>query len=66
MSPVVPIVISIVAVIGWCIFILWYTVFLSGDFTLFQNIVIGLISFLVVGALIGLMWVIWGFRTAGW
>ena len=66
LNPIVPIAVSILAFIGWCVFILWYTVFWSGSFTLFQNIVIGLISLLILGGLLGLMWVIWGFRTAGW
>ena len=62
----IPIVISILAFIGWCVFILWYTLFLSSDFSLFQNIVVGLISLIIAGGFIGLMWVIWGFRAAGW
>jgi len=66
LSPIIPIAISILAFIGWCIFILWYTLFWSSSFTLFQNIVIGLISLLIVGGFLGLMWVIWGFKTAGW
>lgn len=62
-NPLIPTVISISAVIIWAVFILLHTVFWSDDFTLFQNIVIGLVSLLIVGGLIGLMWVVWAFRT---
>ncbi|MCP8304436.1 MAG: hypothetical protein H3Z50_03070 [archaeon] len=62
-NPFIPIVISILAGIGWAIFILLYTVFWSTDFTLFQNIIIILVSLVVVGGLIGLMWVVWSFRA---
>jgi len=62
-NPLIPIVVSILAGIGWAIFILLYTIFWSPDFTLFQNIVIVLVSLIVVGGLIGLMWVVWGFRS---
>ena len=65
-SPLIPIVISILAGIGWCIFILWYTFFWSSNFSLFQNIVVGLISLLIVGGFLGLVWVVWGFRAGGW
>ena len=61
----IPVVISILAFIGWCVFILWYTLFLSSGFTLFQNIVVGLISLIIVGGLIGLMWVIWASELPG-
>ncbi len=63
LSPLIPIVVSILAGIGWAIFILLYTIFWSGEFTLFQSIVIGLVSLVVVGGLIGLMWVVWGFKA---
>ncbi len=62
-QPVIPIVISILGAIGWLVFILWHTFFWSTSFTLFQNIVIAISSFLVVAALMGLTWVVWGFRA---
>ncbi|MDH5782119.1 MAG: hypothetical protein OEZ35_00425 [Candidatus Bathyarchaeota archaeon] len=61
-KPTIPIVISILGGIIWLIFILVHSLFWSNNFTLFQNGIIGLVSFLVVGALIGLLWVIWGIR----
>jgi len=62
-NPFIPIVISIFAGISWAIFILLHTIFWSMDFTLFQNIIIGLVSFVIVGGLIGLMWVFWIFKA---
>ncbi len=64
MRPLVPIVISILAGIGWLIFVLLHTVFWSIEFDLFQNIVILGASLLIVALLIGLMWVLWGFKQA--
>ena len=54
--------ISIIAGIAWLIFILIFTIYWSTDFTTFQNLVITLVSFLIVGALIGLMWVLSGYK----
>jgi hypothetical protein len=62
-SPFVPTVVTIVAVICWAIFMLLHILFWSADFDLFQNIVIILLSLVVVGGFIGLMWVVWVFRS---
>lgn len=61
--PIVPIVVSILAGIAWAIFILVHTLYWSDMFNTYQNIVITIVSFIVVGALVGLMWVVWGFRV---
>ena len=53
---------SIVLGIGWLIFILLYAGFWSGDFSLFQSIVILIVSFLVLGGVLGAMWASWGMR----
>lgn len=54
--------ISIVAGIVWLIFVLLFTAFWSTGFTTFQNLVIVAVSFLIVGGLIGLMWVLSGYK----
>ena len=54
--------VSITAGIVWLVFILAFTIFWSTDFTTFQNLVITVVSFLIVGALIGLMWVLSGYK----
>ena len=61
-NPFIPIVVTIVAGICWAIFMLLYVLLWSSDFDLFQNIVIILLSIVVVGGFIGLMWVVWAFR----
>ncbi len=63
-GPVIPIVVSIIAGIGWAIFILLHAFFWSEGFTLFQNIVIGIISLLIVAAILGVAWVVWVMRAA--
>ena len=64
-GPLAPIVGSILAVIAWLVFILIYALYWSKGYSLFQNVVVTIASLLIVGLLIGLMWVVWGFR-GGW
>jgi hypothetical protein len=59
---IAPIVFSIVGVIAWLVFILIYALFWSNGFSLFQNIIVTMVSLAIAGLLIGLMWVIWGTR----
>jgi len=61
-SPLIPIVITLVAGICWAIFMLLHILLWSANFDLFQNIVIILISIVVASCVIGLMWVFWLFR----
>jgi membrane protease YdiL (CAAX protease family) len=61
-NPFIPIVVTIVAVICWAIFMLLYVLLWSPDFDWFQNLVIILLSLVVVGGFIALMWVVWAFR----
>jgi hypothetical protein len=61
-NPFIPIVVTIVTMIWWAIFMLLYALLWSTDFSLFQNIVIILLSLVVVGGVIALMWVGWAFR----
>lgn len=56
------IVLSILAFVVWLVFILFYALFWSTSFTLFQNIIVTIVSFLVTGGLLGIMWVIWGMK----
>ncbi len=64
-GPLVPIVVSIVGVIGWLVFILLYALIWSKGYSLFQNLIVTVASLLIVGLVIGLVWVIWGLR-GGW
>ena len=57
--PVVPIALSIVGVIAWLVFILLYALYWSSGYSLFQNIIVTIVSFLIAGLAIGLMWMPW-------
>lgn len=51
-----------VAIIVWLVFILFYALYWSGSYNLFQNIVVTVVTLGITGVVIGLGWVIWGFR----
>ena len=59
-GPVAPVVASIVLMIGWAVFILLYAIYLSTEMTIFQNLIVTLVSLLIAGLLIGLIWVVNG------
>ncbi len=56
---------SILAVIAWLVFILLYALYWSKGFDLFQNLVVAVVSLLVTGLLIGVMWLVWLRITGG-
>jgi len=62
--PVTPIALSIVGGIAWLVFILLYALFWSSGYSLFQNVIVTIVSFLIAGLVIGLMWMPW-FRSIG-
>ena len=59
-GPVAPVVSSIVLMIGWAVFILLYAIYLSTEMTIFQNLIVTLVSLLIAGLLVGLIWVVYG------
>ena len=59
-GPIVPIVSTFVGVIAWLLFILFYALFWSRGYSLFQNVIVTIVSLAIAGLLIGLMWMIWG------
>ncbi len=54
------IVVSMVGFVVWLIFILFFALDWSRGYSLFQNVIVFLVSMCVTGALIGLMWMVWG------
>jgi len=62
--PFIPTVVSLIVVIGWALFALLHVLFWSGDFNLFQNIVILILSLVIVGCGLGILWMYWIFRRA--
>jgi len=45
---------------AWLVFILLYALYWSKGFSLFQNAIVTLVSFLLTGLLIGAMWMMAG------
>ncbi|MDV3292893.1 MAG: hypothetical protein LYZ70_01320 [Nitrososphaerales archaeon] len=62
--PTVPIVVSILAVIAWLLFILLYALYWSNGFSLFQNVIVTIVSLMITALLVGLMWTVWGSRRS--
>lgn len=60
--PLGGIVVTMLAIIAWLVFILLYALYWSTSYDLFQNIVVVIVSLGITGLVIGLGWVIWGFR----
>jgi len=58
---------SMASVVGWVSFVLLYFAFWAGSFTLFQSIVLMVVSVLVLFGLLAGMWISFGLRFAsGW
>ncbi len=62
--PVAMVVVTLLVIIGWAIFILFYALYWSTGFTTFQNVIVTIVSLFITGLVIGLMWVIAGPRDA--
>ncbi len=68
-GPLAPVVASILGVMAWCIFIMFFALYWSVGFNLFQNLIVTVVSLIITGLAIGLMWVILGPKGAwrgGW
>ena len=65
-SFLIPIIISIFGVLAWLFFILFFALFWSKGYNLFQDIVVFIASVGIMGLLIGLMWLIWGRNQMHW
>ena len=63
-GPLGPVVASILGIIAWLVFILIYALYWSSGFSLFQNVIVTIVSLMIVGLLIGLMWLVW-YRPTG-
>ena len=46
------------------VFILLYALYWSNGFSLFQNVIVTIVSLAITGLLIGLMWIVW-YRLSG-
>ena len=55
---------SILVGVGWISFVLRYAAFWSGPYSLFQSIVIVLVSFILLAGITRAKWASWGMRFA--
>jgi hypothetical protein len=53
---------SAVTAIGWLAFIIAWLAFFAGDFNIYENLAIFLLSILVMAGIMGLVWVPWAIR----
>ena len=63
-NPFFPIVVTLAVGICWALLMILYVLFWASDFNWLQNIAIILLSLVVMGCSIGIMWVYWIFRRA--
>ncbi len=56
---------TILLITAWIIFILIYAFFWSGQFNLFQNVVMFIVSLVALFGLMAATWASWGMRMAG-
>jgi hypothetical protein len=63
-GPMAPIIGSILIVVGWLVFILFYALNWSKNFDLFQNIIVAVVTLAIGALLTGVMWLIW-YRPTG-
>ncbi len=55
---------TIVVVIAWLSFVILYLAFGASGLSLFQSIAIFIVSVLVLGGLMAVLWVSWGMKMA--
>jgi hypothetical protein len=60
--PIGGIVLTMVAILVWLVFILFYALYWSGSYDLFQNIVVTIVTLGITAVVIAIGWVVWGFR----
>jgi uncharacterized membrane protein len=55
--------VSIAVFLAWLIFLILFLAFYADGFSIYQNLAIFLVSVLVMGAILGPIWVHWGIKT---
>lgn len=56
---------SIIVGVGWLIFLILWLGFFAGDYNIYQNIAVFLVSILVIAIILGPAWAYWGMKY-GW
>ncbi|MGP8158852.1 MAG: hypothetical protein ACLPWO_04500 [Thermoplasmata archaeon] len=57
---------SILGPVAWLSFTLLYVGFWAQGFTLFQSVIVILVSAIILGGLMGALWAAWGMRHHSW
>jgi len=57
---------SIVGTIAWLVFTLLYVGFWAQGFSLFQSVIVILVSLLILVGVLGTTWAVWGTRQMAW
>jgi len=60
------IVASIVGPIAWLVFTLLFVGFWAQGYSLFQSIIVILVSLLILAGVLGTAWTVWGTRSRNW
>jgi hypothetical protein len=60
------IVASILGPVAWLCFTLLYVGFWAQGFSLFQSVIVILVSVIILGGLMGALWTSWGMRHRSW
>ncbi|MCK4474987.1 hypothetical protein KAU30_04000 [Candidatus Bathyarchaeota archaeon] len=53
---------TVIVGVCWLAFILLFLAFLAGNFSFWQNVVISVVSIIVAGGIVAVMWIKWALR----
>ena len=62
--PLVPMIVTFLAVAVWLVFILLFALFWSVRFNWFQDVIVTIVSLVLVAMVVGLAWIVWGMKYA--
>jgi hypothetical protein len=57
---------SLLGTLAWLIFTLLYVGFWAHGFSLFQSVIVILVSLLILLGVLGSTWMVWGTHASGW
>ena len=60
--PLGAIIATFLAVIAWLIFILLFALDWSNNYSVFQDAIVTIVTLVIMGLFIGLVWTVWGMR----
>jgi len=53
---------TVIVGVCWLAFILLFLAFFAGNFSFWQNVVISVVSIIVAGGIVAVMWIKWALR----